>query len=414
MASRFFRFFVPALAAVSMIAACDGGVEKWEPTPDDGGGEVNPPVVKTVWHERASQTYNSICALYEQKSGAAAGLFSENYPKGSGDGVASFLWPYDGMVSGFAAMNRLGYDVKYTDRVERFQAYYRESAVKNVGGYGSSTNGTTGGGDRFYDDNSIIGIELVEAYNQTKDKKYLDRCAQIVRFLKGGYDATMGNALWWCESNINQKGNDSSNKPACANGYATWFLMSYYEVCPDSEKADVLTFAKSLYSWLYSNLRDPEDNTYWNSKGADGVINKTKWTYNSGAMIAAGVRLYKATGDKSYLTQAQATALGSYNYFVRSRNGLALAYPTNDPWFTIQLIKAYIELEPHYTNCKSYIETFISFADYAWEHGRSSNGLFHEDWTGKTVNADRDKQLLMQAAALESLATIALYKGEHK
>ena len=176
----------------------------------------------------------------------------------------------------------------------------------------------------------------------------------------------------------------------------------------------MLSLAKDLYGWLYTNLRDPSDNVYWNSKGADGNINQTKWTYNSGAMIAAGLRLYKATGDVSYLTQAKATADGSYNYFVKSRNGIPLCYPTNDPWFTIQLIKSYIELEPEYSACKAYIDVFISNLDYAWEHGRMGNGLFYEDWTGKNINPDRDKSLLMQAAALESLATVALYKGEHK
>ncbi len=40
--------------------------------------------------------------------------------------------------------------------------------------------------------------------------------------------------------------------------------------------------------------------------------------------------------------------------------------------------------------------------------------FYYEDWTGKNINPDRDKSLLMQAAALESLATVALYKGEHK
>ena len=57
---------------------------------------------------------------------------------------------------------------------------------------------------------------------------------------------------------------------------------------------------------------------------------------------------------------------------------------------------------------------FITNLEYAWEHGRMDNGLFHEDWTGKNVNPGRDKSLLMQAAALESLATAALYKGERK
>ena len=67
-----------------------------------------------------------------------------------------------------------------------------------------------------------------------------------------------------------------------------------------------------------------------------------------------------------------------------------------------------------YSACKTYIDVFITNLEYAWEHGRMDNGLFYEDWTGKNVNPDRDKSLLMQAAALESLATVALYKGERK
>lgn len=413
MTRKIFRQIAAALVLTCAVASCNNGIEEWEPTPGPKPDPTpDPTPAEGLWSKRACETYDAICLYYQIKSGNAAGLFNENYPKGAGDGAASFLWPYDGMVSGFACLNRLGADVKYTDRVERFQAYYRNYAVMAVGGYGSSTDGKSGGGDRFYDDNSIVGIELVEAYRQTGDGKYLDRCAQIVDFLKTGKDNIFGGALWWCESNIHQPGNDSSNKPACANGYATWFLLQYYEVCPQSEKAEVLAIAKELYSWLYTNLRDPEDNTYWNSKGADGVINRTKWTYNSGAMIAGGLRLYKATGESKYLDQAKATADGAYNYFVRSRNGLPLAYPTNDPWFTIQLIKSYIELEPYHQACKNYINTFITFAEYAWNHGKASNGLFYEDWTGKNINPDRDKSLLMQAAAMESMAVIALYKGE--
>lgn len=363
------------------------------------------------WKSRAKETYLSIVRNYRIGTGAASGLFKENYPAGSGDGLASFLWPYDGMVSGLAALNRLGEDVGYVNAVENFQKYYRTYGAVAVGGYGSSTDGTNGGGDRFYDDNSIVGIEFVEAYRQTKDTKYLDRCAQIVKFLNSGRDDTFGGALWWNESYRNVPGNDSSNKPACANGFATWFLLSYYEFCPQSEKKQVLDMAKEFYGWLYENLRDTMDNVYWNSKGADGVINKTKWTYNSGAMIAAGLRLYRITGDAEYLEQAKATADGAYKNFVRNNNDL-FCYPTHDPWFTVQLIKSYIELEPEHTPCKSYIKTFVSYADYAWKHARSQNGLFYEDWSGRNPNPDRDKSLLMQAAALESFAVIALYTGE--
>ena len=407
------RTIVSLMAGLLLLSCGDPAQEKYEP--GNGGSEQGGQDTPAVsWHERAWETYGAIDRLYRVGSGSTAGFYIENYPKGSGDLSASYLWPYVGLMSGVALLNKLGYEVDYQTKVERFQAYWRTSGTVAVGGYGSQTNGTTGGGDRFYDDNSIVGLNLVEAYRQLKDPKYLSRCAQIVQFLLSGEDNVLGGALWWCESQKNKPGVEDSNKPACANGYAQWFLLSYYEFCPESEKAGVLALAKRLYDWEYKNLRDPSDNVYWNSKGADGAINATKWTYNSGAMIAAGVRLYAITGEAHYLAEAKATADGAYNYFARGRNGIPLCYPLNDPWFTIKLIRSYIELAPHHNACTRYIETFIADLERAWKNARQDNGLFYEDWSGKSPNPSRDKSLLMQDAVLESLGTIALYKGEKK
>ena len=394
-------------------ASCDDpSKEKYTPG-GNGGGGGGKQTETVVWHQRAFETYQAIERLYGISSGATAGFYNENYPKGAGDLSASYLWPYDGLMSGLALLNKLGYDVNYKAKIDQYQAYWRNSGVRNIGGYGSTTDGRNGGSDRFYDDNSIIGINLVEAYKQLGDEVYLERCSKIVDFLADGEDNVFGGALWWCESNINRPGDGNSNKPACANGYAQWFLLSYYDVCPETEKARVLALAKRLYAWEYANLRDPEDNVYWNDKGADGNIHTTKWTYNSGAMIAAGTRLYHITGEKHYLDEAKATADGAYNYYVRSRSGIALCYPLNDPWFTVKLVRAYMELEPDYSNCSRYIEVFVSNLEKAWTAGRKENGLFYENWTG-VANADRDKSLLMQDAALESLGAVAIYKKEHK
>jgi len=401
---------VCVLCSCTPTACTDSSKEKY--IPGGGGSDSGKPDTETiVWHQRAYDTYLVMEKLYGIKTGATAGFFNENYPKGSGDLSASFLWPYDGLMSGVALLNGLGYSVEYADKVDRYQAYYRNMSV---GGYGSQTNGQTGGGERYYDDNSIIGLNLVEAYRQLKDTKYLDRCKQIVQFLLSGEDNVLGGALWWCEGQKNKPGQSDSNKPACANGYAQWFLLSYYEVCPESEKADVLAFAKRLYAWERDNLLDTSDQVYWNDRNADGSINKTKWTYNSGAMIAAGVRLYHITNEKHYLDEAIATAKGAYSYFVKTRDGIGLSYPLNDPWFTIKLIRAYMELEPDFATCKEYIKVFASNLDYAWKHGRAQNGLFYEDWSGKNVNPERDKSLLMQDAALESLGAMAMYNKEHK
>jgi len=391
---------------IILLVSCGGSdVEPYNPPPNNGNGNNNGTTV--VFHKRAKEQFDIVNQFYRMTLSGNSYLYREEL-NGS---AYSFLWPFDAMISGIAALNRLGYSVNYEAMVDNYEKYYRASAGGvNVPGYGSSTDGTNGGGTRFYDDNSIVGIELVEAYRKTQQQKYLDRCAIVYAFLQSGLDNVMGEALWWNEEQRNQPGVGDSNKPTCSNGYATNFLLNYYAICPQAQKADVLAFAQKLYNWLKTNLQDPSDKTYWNDKNASGNINQTKWTYNSGVMALNGILLYRITGQQQYLDDAKATATGAYNFFVKPRNGLSLSYPDHDPWFNTKLLKAYIEIASYLPAAKGYIDTYISFINNGYDKARLTNGLFYEDWTG--AQQGRYKDLLHQAAVIESYALIALYKGE--
>jgi hypothetical protein len=393
----------------SLLLLCFScGSNDTEPyVPPVNPGNNNGNEAKVVYHKRAKEMYDIVNRLYRMTPSSASSLYRETL-----DGSAySFLWPFDGMISGITALHKLGYEVNYEAMVDNYQKYYRASSgTVNVPGYGSSTNGATGGGTRFYDDNGIVGIELVEAYRVTQQQKYLDRCAVVYAFLQSGLDNIMGEALWWNEDQRNQPGTGDSNKPTCANGYAANFLLNYYSICPPADRAAVLAFAQKLYAWLKATLQDPGDKTYWNSKDASGNINQTKWTYNSGIMVLNGLLLYRITGQQQFLDEAKATATGAYNYFVKPRNGLTLSYPDHDPWFNTKLLIAYIELAPYLPAADAYINTYINMLNHGYDEARLSNGLFYEDWTGAAQGRYQD--LLHQAAVIESYALIALYKGE--
>ncbi|MDR2562904.1 MAG: glycoside hydrolase family 76 protein [Prevotellaceae bacterium] len=397
-----------AVAAFTLMscASCGGNdKEPYTPKEPAGNGNGNQPTV--VYHQRAKEQFDIVNQLYRMGSAGSAFLYKEEL----NGNAYSYLWPFDGMISATAALHKLGYEVNYAAMTDNYEKYYRASAGQvNIPGYGSSTNGTSGGGTRFYDDNSIVGIELVEAYKQTQQQRFLDRCAVVYTFLQSGLDNIMGEALWWNEDQRNQPGVDDSNKPACSNGYATNFLLNYHSICPQTDKAAVLTLAKKLYSWMKSTLQDPGDKTYWNAKSAQGHIDQTKWTYNSGVMTLNGILLYQITGEQQYLDEAIATATGAYNYFVKPRNGLPLSYPDHDPWFNTKLLKAYIALAPLYTAANEYVNTYINFINKGYDKARMSNGLFYEDWTGAQQGRYRD--LLHQAAVIESYALIAIYKNE--
>ena len=107
----------------ALLFSCAGDdVEKYIPptpiAPSEPGEEV-------VYHKRAKEQFDLINQCYRINSGATEGLYNENYPKKDGDNSASFLWPYDGLVSGAAALHALGYDVNYADMVDQFEVYYR-------------------------------------------------------------------------------------------------------------------------------------------------------------------------------------------------------------------------------------------------------------------------------------------------
>jgi hypothetical protein len=388
--------------------ACGTDIEPVNPG-KGGNGDIEPGE-QTDYKARAKEMYDIVRPLYLITSGAADGLYREE-----ADGTTqSFLWPFDGWLSCVNELHRLGYDVDYPNEVAKAQRYYTTGAgyPAQIPGYGSSTSGTTGGGTRFYDDNSIIGANLVEAYRVTGDARLLAWCKQIVAFLKTGEDDHLGGAMWWNENqkDPNAAGGDF-NKACCSNGYGTNFLLNYHSVCPADEKADVLAFAIRLYDWLYTNLRDPLDNTYWNARQALGAIQNTKWTYNSGIMIKNGLLLYKITGQSKYLDHAKATTTGVYNTFVRmNTTANILAYPNNDPWFNTKLLTALIDIVPYMPAAKSYVDIYTAFIDYGYENCRTANNLFYEGWVSNPGDQGRYGNLLNQAAVIESYAAIARYK----
>lgn len=219
------RFIYVSALALSLFCSCETGVEEWNPT----GPQTPPPSQEVVdYAARGYEVFELVQEYYK-----TGNLYRENFPVQSGDGTYSFLWPYNCLTTGAAFLTDLEYDVDYKTLIDGLSYYWMESNGQHqVAGYGSSTDGTAGRADRFYDDNSIVGISLLEAYERLNDEAYLNRAGQIVDFLKSGKDDIFGGGIWWNESLKNVAGNESSNKPACANGYAVQFLLKYYEVCP--------------------------------------------------------------------------------------------------------------------------------------------------------------------------------------
>ena len=252
--------------------------------------------------------------------------------------------------------------------------------------------------DRFYDDNVWLGIDFTDIYRMTKEEKYLEKALLIWNFIESGMDDKLGGGIYWCE----QK---KESKNTCSNAPGSVLALKLFEATKDSA---YLVKGQYLYEWTQVNLQDSTDYLYFDHLTLDGNIGKAKFAYNSGQMMQSAALLYRFTGEKAYLTDAQNIARGCYNYFFADytpEHGETFSLlKKGDVWFSAVMLRGFIELYRIDGNA-TYLDSFKKSLDYAWDYARDEKGLFSTDFSGKTC--DNRKWLLTQAALVEMYARLA-------
>ena len=348
---------------------------------------------------RAKATLDSIYKWYGVDGSF---LLRENYPFDAdytagylAEGQAapnpySYLWPFSGTLSAATAI--LGTDPSYRSvidgRILPGLARYLDTTRMPVA-YAAYVDA---GSDRFYDDNLWLGIDFCDIYEATGERKYLAEAERIWEFIGSGMDDVLGGSIYWCEQH-----KDSKN--TCSNAPAAVYALKLYAATGERH---YLEQGKALYAWTKEHLLDTGDGLYFDNVSLDGNIGRAKFAYNSGQMVQAGALLYKATGDESYLKDAQRTAAASYDYFFEEftpEGGEAFRIiRKGNVWFSAVMVRGLVELYRIDGNA-TYVDAVQRSLDYAWDHARDGHGLFETDFTGADKQAE--KWLLTQGAMAE-------------
>ncbi len=369
----------------------------------------------SIYRERADSMYTRIWKYYRVP--AHKYLFSENYPSSAHDSLTylqgdkakakevSFLWPYSGMFSATNAMLHIPAERKkylpLLDSMAMGMEAYRDDSRKPVGyqAYPPVFERS----DRYYDDNGLVGIEYLEAYFNTRNPVYVNRAKTVFKFIISGWSDALGGGVTWLEGHKDQK-------PACSNGMATLVALKLYKATNDPY---YLKWGKQFYNWMHANLRDSAG-AYWNDKKtADGSVNKTYWTYNTGSMIEAAVLLYAFTKDKAYLEDAQTSAKGIYQYFADKPHDPNLTLQIDLPWFLTVLVRGYealYKVDGDY----SYIAAISKDLDYGWQHCRDKYGLLTKSWTTDAKDIAAPKWLLDEACIAELYARLSSLESDRR
>lgn len=238
--------------------------------------------------------------------------------------------------------------------------------------------------DRYYDDNQWIGIAYMDAYRRNKQPAYLDGGRMIYTFMMTGYDTVSGGGLYWREK-------DLTTKNTCSNGPGILLALQLYAA---AQQKGYLDTALLLYTWTNRHLQ-AGNGVYWDAiKPLQHRIDSATYTYNTGTMLEANVKLYRLTKEKRYLREAQRIAAGSYDHFIKTGK-LGTAY-----WFNAVLLRGYEALYQIDKNNK-YLKAMQEYADHVWEKERDEQHL---------VGRKPEKELLAQAGMLEIYARLARLK----
>jgi predicted alpha-1,6-mannanase (GH76 family) len=359
---------------------------------------------------RAESTLSQIFNLYDAGHDC---LLNEFYPDKPDNYVTylenkdsvtvrrvAYLWPTSGVFSGVNALLKATGDKQYLKLLEEkvipgLEHYY--DSLREPVSYQSYIT-RAGMSDRYYDDNVWLSLDFCETYMLTRRPEYLNKSLKTWQFVISGWDNELGGGIYWCE----QK---KRSKNTCSNAPASVLALKLFEATGDSS---YFKWGLRIYNWTKIMLQDSTDHLYFDNVNLAGNIARKKYTYNSGQMLQSAAILYRLTGKKTYLDEANRIAKSAIEYFtneyITTEGKKIRLFKNTGNWFNAILLRGYAELYNIDRN-SHYLSIFRDNMEQLWNHVRDKNGLFNKDWTGQ--KEDKNKSLLDQASLVEIWANLA-------
>jgi hypothetical protein len=256
---------------------------------------------------------------------------SGNYRESTEKKEPCFVWPGGVQFSSLVAAARHEPAV-YRPLLDKFYTAldkYWDRSSKPPGFEPWPTSGN--GNDKYYDDNAWMVLTFLEAYELTKDRKYLDRAEATLTFVLSGWDEQIGGGIWW------HQGHKDGTKNTCSTAPAAVGCLRMARYSPKSKV--YIDWATKIVDWASKTLQDT-DGLFWDRKTvATGEIQKGKLTYNTALMTRAFLGLYRATKKAETLEEAKRIGKAS-SWFLSDTTG---AY-RDDPKWSHLLVESDLEL----------------------------------------------------------------------
>ena len=374
-----------SLLGLLLLPACNDPVDDYVAPP-----MPKPPVAAAAnWAARA----DSAQAALQQGFWAPTGQYY--LQTNTGDAGFNYWWQAHGLdvlIDGY--QRSLSGD--YLDRMQQLQQGLK------------TKNGNTYIND-YYDDMEWEALACLRAFAVTQDPLYKATALLLWNDIKLGWNEQQGGGIAWRKSQRGYK-NTPANAPAAILAARLYAL--------DRHPED-LDWARKIYEWQKKTLVDPTTGLVWDgiNGNGDGQVNRDwRFTYNQGTFIGAGVALYRATQQTTYLDDATRTAGYALNDSQIAPGGILKDEGGGDGGLFKGILVRYLTVlatEPAVsaTNRANYV-AFLKFnGESLYKQGtRLPQYLFNTSWTSPPNGAVNASTQLSGVMLLEALADLQARK----
>jgi uncharacterized protein YyaL (SSP411 family) len=345
---------------------------------------------------QAEQTYQALMRHFHDP---LANRYCERAVPRPDDPRAAFLWPFSAVLSALNALADLPDGARYHGDLRRALAALEQyfDAAGRPPGYDSVLR-AHGGGQKYYDDNEWLGLELLDAHAHLGDPALLDRARLVFAFVVSGWSDELGGGIYWRQGDV-------ETKNTCSNGPAALLALRLFQATGEPA---YLEWAQRILEWT-RQLKDPASGVYLDHLRRDGSVDARTYTYNTGTVLHSHALLATLLGADAHLREAQALAAASLRHFAAPAGEEPGLFP-DTPWFNAVLLRGYLALHA-LDGDATYLAAMRASLAHAWEHARDADGLFASDWSGRTGRGGPDSSLLDQGAMVELYARMARFDG---
>ena len=326
----------------------------------------------------------------------AASRYHSHFPDKPGGLPYAFMW--DNGVQFRALVDASRYDpAKYKPLLAAYgdglRQYYWDPRPKgSPPGFNAYCSGP-GGDDKYYDDNAWMVLGFVEAYDQTRDAKYLQWARETQAFVLSGWDETLGGGLYWKLKH--------ESKNTCVNAPDA---VAALDLSTRGGGRDQLDWGLRLCKWTDATLKD-KDGLYWDNVRLNGTVETHKWTYNTGLMIEADVLLFKLRHDPKALAEAERSADAALAAWQDPETGRFQDGSTFSHLLCESLVRLY-EADHKIV----YLDAVRRHAAYGYRYVHdAASGGFWSDWHAQGHKPDEAKELLENASDARLFWLLAPY-----